>query len=45
MFVPLAQHPVTSVLLIARATAADAMMATAFRNAVAASIRISRLPA
>lgn len=34
MFVPVAQHPVTSVLLIARANAADTMMSAAFGNAV-----------
>jgi predicted permease len=34
MFVPLTQHPVTSVLLIARASASDTMMAAAFGQAV-----------
>ena len=35
MFVPLAQHPVESVVLVARATAPQTSMATAFKNAVA----------
>ena len=35
MFVPLAQHPVMSVVLIARATSPDAMMVASFKNAIA----------
>jgi predicted permease len=34
IFVPLAQHPTASVILIARASAADALMTGAFKNAV-----------
>ena len=35
MFVPLAQHPAESVVLVARATAPQTSMATSFKNAVA----------
>ena len=34
MFLPLAQHPTTSVIVIARASAPDALMTAAFKNAV-----------